>query len=132
MFNNNLSIAAIETETIRIKQDKQKKSHEQFLKLYEEGIGCLNRGDYRHAIRNFEEALKIDRTNRAAQRYLIEAISANMARERHPQIRRPKRNDKEPTGPGRINRSMKLFVDKKGRYGPISVKKAYKIPITKP
>ena len=132
MFNNNLSIAAIETETIRLKQDKEKKSQQEFLKYYEDGIICLNRGDYRHAIRNFEEALKIDRTNRSAQRYLIEAITANMARERRPPVRKPERDKKVPIGPRQMTRPMKMFVDKQGRFGPVGVKKAYKIPIPKP
>lgn len=49
-----------------------------FLKKYEEGVINLNRGRFTESISNFEDALRINPNHYKAQKYLIEAISAEL------------------------------------------------------
>ena len=53
-----------------------------FIFNYEEGIKNLNRSQYKVAIKHFEKALKIDPNHYEAQRYLIEAINADLRKQR--------------------------------------------------
>jgi tetratricopeptide (TPR) repeat protein len=129
MFNNNLSVAAIETETIRLKQYKERKSHQDFLRFYEAGVTSLNRGDYPDAITNFEEALKIDNTNRSAQRYLIEAITANMERRTRKKPNGNGKKERKKVEPKPESRYLDRAIDQPVKYRPIRVKRAIKIPI---
>jgi tetratricopeptide (TPR) repeat protein len=56
----------------------EERSRQKFLDNYETGIRNLNSSRYKDAIKNFEDALKIDPNNYNAQKFLIEAISAEL------------------------------------------------------
>ena len=62
-----------------IKEDRKRRI--KFIFNYEEGIKNLNRTQYKAAIKHFEKALKINPNHYEAQRYLIEAINADLRKQ---------------------------------------------------
>ena len=79
-LRSEIAILKEEIDRMIIKEDRKRRM--KFIFNYEEGIKNLNRSQYKVAIKHFEKALKIDPNHYEAQRYLIEAINADLRKQR--------------------------------------------------